>query len=107
MSRAPLAPNLDLCILGTLNQNFDVITGADTMDGAIDVVVDEASPEERSATRLLAFSSSLMKRYKQNLLSAGKRSHPITPRISWCISLKASIDIVTFERLHKQALVYG
>lgn len=44
MSRAPLAPNLDLCIVGTLNQDFDVITGADTMDGAIDVVVDEASP---------------------------------------------------------------
>lgn len=51
MSRAPLAPNLDLCILGTLNQDFDVITGADTMDGAIDVVVDEASPEERSNLR--------------------------------------------------------
>lgn len=51
MSRAPLAPNLDLCILGTLNQDFDVITGADTMDGAINVVVDEALPEERSNLR--------------------------------------------------------
>ncbi|MEN4790604.1 contact-dependent growth inhibition system immunity protein [Pantoea agglomerans] len=51
MSRAPLAPNLDLCIVGTLNQDFDVITGADTMDGAIDVVVDEASPEERCDLR--------------------------------------------------------
>jgi len=51
MSHAPLAPNLDLCLLGTLNQDFDVITGADTMDGAIDVVVDEASPEERNDLR--------------------------------------------------------
>ncbi|WP_312274806.1 contact-dependent growth inhibition system immunity protein [Pseudescherichia sp.] len=51
MSRAPLAPNLDLCLMGTLNQDFDVITGADTMEGAIDVVVDEASPEERSNLR--------------------------------------------------------
>ena len=51
MSRAPLAPNLDLCLAGTLNQDFDYITGADTMDGAIDVVVDEASPEERRDLR--------------------------------------------------------
>lgn len=51
MSRAPLAPNLDLCLVGTLNQDFDYITGADTMDSAIDVVVDEASPEERSDLR--------------------------------------------------------
>ena len=64
MSRAPLAPNLDLCILGTLNQDFDVITGADTMNGAIDVIVDEASPGERCDLRkkLLTFSSCRKKR---------------------------------------------
>ncbi|KGT89275.1 hypothetical protein NG99_19950 [Erwinia typographi] len=51
MSNAPLAPNLDLCLVGTLNQDYDYITGADTMEGAIDVVVDEATPEERRDLR--------------------------------------------------------
>ncbi|ATA25573.1 hypothetical protein BIY26_10900 [Brenneria goodwinii] len=33
------------------NQDFDVITGADTMESAIDAVVAEATPEERNDLR--------------------------------------------------------
>lgn len=56
------------------------------------------------AMRLLVFLSYLMKRYKQSLLSAGKRIHPIMPGISWYISLKVLTAIVFFKRHHKKNL---
>ncbi|QKJ86814.1 hypothetical protein PMPD1_1864 [Paramixta manurensis] len=42
----PITPELDLCILGTFNQDFDVITGANTIEEAIEVYVNESTDED-------------------------------------------------------------
>lgn len=42
-----LTTNIDILIEGTLNQDFDFITGADTIDGAIDIYTAELTPEDR------------------------------------------------------------
>lgn len=42
-----LTTNIDILIEGTLNQDFDFITGADTIDGAIDIYTAELIPEDR------------------------------------------------------------
>jgi len=39
---------LDICILGTFNQDFDVITGADTFEEAMVVYVDELRADDRA-----------------------------------------------------------
>ncbi len=43
-----LTTNLDIMIEGMLNQDFDYITGADSMDDAIDIYTAELTPQDRS-----------------------------------------------------------
>ncbi|QKJ86303.1 hypothetical protein PMPD1_1344 [Paramixta manurensis] len=42
---------IDIMIGGTLNQDFDFITGADTMDGAIRVYVSELNEKDRGTLK--------------------------------------------------------
>lgn len=38
-----ITANLDIMIEGTLNQDFDVITSADTLEGGVDVYISVSS----------------------------------------------------------------
>ncbi len=42
-----LTTNIDILIEGTLNQDFDFITGADTIDEAIDIYTAELTLQDR------------------------------------------------------------
>lgn len=44
-----ITANLDQLIEGTLNQDFDLITGADTINEAINVYVAELSSEDKKS----------------------------------------------------------
>lgn len=46
-----ITSEIDIMIGGTLNQDFDFITGADTMDGAIRVYVSELNKKDRDTLK--------------------------------------------------------
>lgn len=54
-----LTANIDIMIEGTLNQDFDYITGAETIDDAIDIYTKELTMQDRQALKkeVLAFLS--------------------------------------------------
>ena len=54
-----LTTNIDIMLEGTLNQGFDYITGAETIDGAIDIYTKELTTQDRQALKkeVLAFLS--------------------------------------------------
>lgn len=46
-----LTTNIDIMIEGTLNQDFDYITGAETIDDAIDIYTKELTAQDRQALK--------------------------------------------------------
>lgn len=54
-----LTTNIDIMIEGTLNQDFDYITGADNIDDAIDIYTKGLTTQERDDLKaeILAFLS--------------------------------------------------
>ncbi|WP_312466280.1 contact-dependent growth inhibition system immunity protein [Pseudescherichia sp.] len=52
-----LTTNLDIMIEGTLNQDFDYITGAESIDDAIDIYTSELAANDRADLKkeVLAF----------------------------------------------------
>lgn len=54
-----LTTNIDILIEGTLNQDFDYITGAETIDEAIDIYTKELITQDRQDLKkeVLAFLS--------------------------------------------------
>lgn len=54
-----LTTNIDIMIEGTLNQDFDYITGAETIDDAIDIYTKELTTQDRQDLKkeVLAFLS--------------------------------------------------